>query len=830
MPNPPRELQHFLLNNHGASEPYTTPRNVWPSPPPFRHRVNHARMLRGMLDTAIKDGLARRVAYPDEILPEKKGFYLEVEMLSDDVSILDRLEKRQGKEENRIELINVRKLDDESPKVLATVYVPDSAVKHYEDKINDYKDKNTEKGNPKNAPLVARIEAIRIASVRSLFTDDQTLFPDNNHNIWWEVWLREGHQDGFFALSEKMELNSKGVELLFNDRRVVLVQARPSDLGTLLDISDAVAEIRLAKDNPSVFLDMDQVERSEWVDDLLARLQLPNDDRVSVCLLDTGVTRGHPLLNRLVPLLLSCDPEWRPEDHNGHGTAMAGLALYGDLTEALASRGNICVTHVLESVKIIPFDNNTDPNLYGWITTEAVGRAELEEADRSRAFCMAVTSNNALARGRPSSWSSQVDKICSGSDDDIRRLMLISAGNIRDNLHSREYPDRNDTEEIENPAQAWNALTVGAFTDKTVILDRDFTGWKAVAQAGDISPCSRTSVIWQRQWPIKPEVLFEGGNYAASPDGENITDHSDLSVLTTDRSIRSRLLCYFGETSSATALASRFAAKIMRERPDFWPESVRGIIVHSAQWSPVMKRQFNALPQQSRMHLLRRYGYGIPDIDRALKSARNDTTLIVQSEFNPFEKTKAGVKTKDMVFHLLPWPRNKLSELGDTKVELRITLSYFIEPSPGERGWTRRYTYASHGLRFDVQRPLESFDHFRQRLNLRAANEEAGIVVDPGGPEWYLGNLRDRGSIHSDIWTGTAANLANRAAIGIYPVGGWWRERANLEKYDKKARYSLMVTLSVPSVDVDIYSEIKAEIEAEAEIEVEIGTDDPFDF
>ncbi|WP_298209982.1 S8 family serine peptidase, partial [Ferrimicrobium sp.] len=42
--------------------------------------------------------------------------------------------------------------------------------------------------------------------------------------------------------------------------------------------------------------------------------------------------RGHPLLEHsLRPQdALACDPSWGTHDHDGHGTAMAGIALYGD--------------------------------------------------------------------------------------------------------------------------------------------------------------------------------------------------------------------------------------------------------------------------------------------------------------------------------------------------------------------------------------------------------------------------------------------------------------------------------------------------------------------
>ena len=77
-----------------------------------------------------------------------------------------------------------------------------------------------------------------------------------------------------------------------------------------------------------------------------------------------------------------------------------------------------------------------------------------------------------------------------------------------------DHLTRNDLEPVDDPAQAWNALTIGAFTEKVDIIDPDFADYTPIAPAGELSPRSRTSVIWDRQWPVKPDVVFEGGNLA----------------------------------------------------------------------------------------------------------------------------------------------------------------------------------------------------------------------------------------------------------------------------------------------------------------------------
>jgi hypothetical protein len=62
---------------------------------------------------------------------------------------------------------------------------------------------------------------------------------------------------------------------------------------------------------------------------------------------------------------------------------------------------------------------------------------------------------------------------------------------------------------------------------------------------------------------------------------------------------------------------------------------------------------------------------------------------------------------------------------------MRITLSYFIEPGPGEIGWKNKCRYPSHGLRFHLNSPGESKDEFVDRINktTREDEKEGGVCL-----------------------------------------------------------------------------------------------------
>ena len=370
--------------------------------------------------------------------------------------------------------------------------------------------------------------------------------------------------------------------------------------------------------------------------------------------------------------------------------------------------------------------------------------------------------------------------------------------------------NRSDVEPVHDPAQAWNALTVGAFTEKSVITHHDWDGWSAISPPGELSPYSTTSVAFQEIWPTKPEVVFEGGNVAY-----NGTDFDpgvpDLCLLSTHYKPTEKLFVLSHATSAATAQVARIAAIIQADYPDFWPETIRALIVHSAKWTQAMESQFmGAQGKRARARLVRRYGFGVPQLERALRSANDSLTLVAQATLRPF----SDGKMREMHFYQLPWPKETLEDLGPAVVRLRVTLSYFVEPNPSRRGWKRRYRYASHGLRFDVKLPTEDIDTFRKRLNQRALEEDEERPQSGSDSEdWFLGEqARNKGSIHSDIWEGTAADLAARGVIGICPVSGWWKDQPKRDRSKFGARYALVISIETEAEGVDIWTPVAQQI------------------
>jgi hypothetical protein len=685
-----RDRPHFLFERTGLVERFTSPRSGGDSADvPIRNRAQHAAKLRAQLQ-AIKEATAQDREPGIGLQLEFRGFS-DIELTTESLA----------RDASGIELLNSRQ---EGNTLFATVFVPQGKLVHFERLIAAYVERRRKSnGDPNDhRKLIDAIRDIRLATVRALWTDDCGLLPtDSTQSITWEVWLpvrqdREGVLTEFRTLAHEVGWRSSQRVMEFPERTVFVCTGTQNQLERSVTMLSLIAELRRAKETATFFESLTPVAQLQLAESLRERLQVSDPSGPYVCILDTGVNRGHILLTDSLAGsdMHTVEPAWGSADTDGHGTGLAGVALFGDIAIALQSGSPVVLPARLESVKLLREGGDNEGEIYGALTQEGVSRVEITAPERQRVFSLAVTATDSRDRGRPSSWSAAVDALASDWEGEGARprLFLVSAGNCSNSASWLGHPNHLATELIHDPAQAWNAVTIGAFTEKVNITELDAIDYQPIARRGSLSPSTTTSATWERRsWPWKPDVVFEGGN--AGKDGQFCSELPSLSVLTTHHLPQERLFTTTNATSAATAAGSHMVARIASQYPQFWPETLRGLVVHSARWTARMEEEFAAEgnPTTRRTNLLRHCGYGVPDINRALWSANDSLTLIVQDTIQPFEKTARGIKTRDMHLHDLPWPLDALQDYGEMDVNLRVTLSYFIEPNPGDRGSGNKY-------------------------------------------------------------------------------------------------------------------------------------------
>lgn len=713
------------------------------------------------------------------------------------------------------------------PVTRVLLHVPFGHLSILGEKFRRFAEETTVHSNVPN-PWVANLQRIARAAFRSLWTDSQPM-PDGDSPEWWELWVRRSELNWAKYQRFSRDLRQKGQRLIFPEHFIVVVQARRSQLENSLELLDTLAEIRLARPCHYELSQLSAEEQHEWIDHAVQRIQLPPENAPAVCLLDTGINRGHNLLQ---PVLAEADnhsifPDGDPSDsdpNHGHGTPMAGLAAYGDLHALMLGAGAWPQRHLLEGVKCFDWTLPHEPDNYGAVTQQAVHTPEIAKPNRPRVFTLPITADGNI-QGMPSAWSAAIDALAFGSEEpgEPKRLIFISAGNTSPFSNGYVYPDANEQSPVEDPAQAWNAVTVGALTHLSEVRETDPESslLDPIAAEGTLSPHSRTSLTWDPHWPIKPEIVMEGGNLGQHPS-LGVERRDSLDLATTSRLVTSSPIVPFRATSAATALAARLGAEILAEYPGLWPETVRGLVVHSASWNNSMLAGLD--PHRSGVseaveRLLRRYGFGEPNVARARACFQNEVTLFRQDQFSPYAGHAGAATINDCHVHHLRLPSALLQSLADTTCTMKVTLSYFVAPNPSasNRIAGSRYRYAGSPLRFRVRHKDESVDDFISLVSRESedSDDDSQEVESNHDAAWALGpKLRGKsGSLIQDVWRGPAANLVTMDRIAVFPVKGWWALRSFPTDspwhrcHRRPIRYCLIVSFETMA-DVPLYTEI----------------------
>lgn len=725
----------------------------------------------------------------------------------------------------------------------ALLFVPDDARDFLLGRIEGY---GRDPGNQRR-PDVDRFEAVeevRAIDTTALFTGEVGLaMPDV---VWWELWVRQPVPlaDRVAAAAQNAGIDVHADRLLFPDTTVIFLNATARNVAAFAArIPGAVMEIRRATGTIETFFDGGGgLNQQDWVEELAARVEIPPEKASVVCTLDTGVAAAHPLIAPGLRGAWAYDAAWGVDDHHpngGHGTPLAGLVLYGDLEPLMNGVQPFQLTHGVESMKLLPPQGfpPTKPPSYGVVTQGAVSTVEIEQSDVLRSFCLAISTTD-FPPSRPSTWSGALDQIASGAmpgetaegipaSERPKRLMVVATGNVLEGMTADVLP----CQPLEDPSQSWNALTVGGITRKEQAPAPPPALTLAVP-ANHRSPFSRGSQsLPDDLTPIKPDVLFEAGNMLSDATGF-CSWHPAVSLLAPGSDVVAEPLVPFWATSAAVGMAGNFVGQLQAALPDLWPETHRALTVDSARWPEPIRKKFigrgahwktgkNATKAKMQ-EMLREVGYGVPDISRAILSARNDAAMIAQAEIQPYTVGAAGAGVfNEMHFYDLPWPKTALEQLENEIVTMKVTLSYFIEPNLTGKAATRPDTYRSFGLRFDMKKRGETDARFRSRIS--ANQEKDGTESNDEQSYWLLGpKAVQAGSLHCDLWRGYAADLALHDSIAVYPVGGWWKSHTGQKRMEDKARYALIISISAPGQNVDLYSEITALVEAK-EIEVLIG-------
>lgn len=782
-------LPHLNLPREPARPYRRRKQRFQPRPLPQRAPATHSQTLLGQLDVALAAAAAAEDATP------ALGASAAIDLAA-------------GVTPDAVQLSKGAAAYVDAGERSAVVYFPDSEAKTLRRKLDQYGDptKIVASGAPRNNKLVAPIEQIRRPTLADLATpwDLDAELQAATGRVWVELWTpggRLGKAELRRSIQSEVESYSRRCG---SQRAVERYEAAEHDIYLAELSADGIRGLPSAIPAVTSIHEPSQARLERVAQDVVGQLiaddavASPPDGAPTIAVLDTGVAEDHPLLAltlvapgvSVVPGVTSAQDGY-PQ---GHGTGMAGAAAYRELAAAIAGGGPVVPRCSIANVRLW----NNDPAAF-WAnrTEEAVAEAEaMPTTVTAHLLCLSSGRRPLTPR---TSWSFAVDRLA--YNNGAGRLICVAAGNVGAEPDPTAYPSTNQAAELHDPAQAINALTVGGYTSLDALWPGR-AGLAPVAEAGELSPHTTTGTL---NAPIKPELLMEAGN--ACPDGTIANSGvEELSVLTTSaRHASGRVLESDHGTSVATAALAGLAADVSAENPGRRPETIRALIVNSARWPVALKSQLPA-----RAERIRCAGYGVPTRQVALASSPQRATMIHEGRMAPYSK-----EGKLDALHLLrlPLPHDELLALGAATASLTITLSYFVDPHE-----TRSSRYAGAWLQWDLQRQNEPEADFLARIN--DADRDPNAPPDPAETwAWQIGTqVRRRGSVQSDRLEIEAAALAGDLLVGMFPAGGWWKDHLKT-RAGTEIPYSVVITIDVGDVDLDLYSLVSARIPAEISVD-----------
>ncbi|MCL4425805.1 MAG: S8 family peptidase [Firmicutes bacterium] len=508
-----------------------------------------------------------------------------------------------------------------------------------------------------------------------------------------------------------------------------------------------------------------------------------------ITVLDSGLNSNHPLLGPAVGDAQSFLPGLGPEDENGHGTMVAGLALYGDVEQQLRS-GRFIPELRLFSGRITDASNYSP----GFLENRLIEAVEYFAKEYGcKIFNLSIGDVQKPYTG------GHVRGLAAVLDTLVRQykvLFVVSAGNFWGTEEfpqdwRGQYPDYLLTDEarIIDPAPALNVLTVGSLAKyEQPRLGQRFpndVNYQPVARHDQPSPFTRSG-----PGPgdaIKPEVVEYGGNFSVDlrTQPNKLLPNDLLGELSTFHEyIGGRLFVVDAGTSFAAPKVAHLAGRLLKRYPEAGPNLLRAFIVAHA-----------AIPDATRKLLqddskeMKLVGYGKPDWDSLIYSVDSRVTLYCQEK----------ISGQTHHFYEIPLPEDFFRGRARRKRYITVALAHM----PLVR--RTRIEYKGTNINFRVVR-ARYLDEIL-RIFRHTSKEEREALLPEAGKFKPTPNVRSKGTVQAATWQIKQVDSRweeGRCFIIVTRAVATWAEQT----FDEED-YALVVVLKDESEQVRYYTQVR---------------------
>ena len=580
------------------------------------------------------------------------------------------------------------------------------------------------------------------------------------------------------------ESNIERLDMLDRDS-LVMYKLRVSEQAVLRLLN--YRDVRLVDLPPSFGFTIDSIRPDVG---LLGEVIAPDDDAPGICVLDTGIAAGHPLLAPAIGETVNFMAAGElATDVDGHGTRVAGLALYGGVFDTLPNQFEPKLR--IFAGKVFANDGDDETKFVEKSVEEAV--QYFVEEYGCKVFCLAYGDRNKVYDGRHiRGLAYTLDRLTR----ELGVLFVVPTGNLALNELPEDtldaYPRYFSREEFRllDPATAINAITVGGIAEFEVDANAQRYPERIeslpVARRHQPSPFTRRGL--SVGGALRPDFVSYGGNIALQRGRGNFGDRRLGVVSTSNRFADGILFDDACGTSFAAPQVAHLAGNILRFLPTATANTLRAVLGAHAR----IPGEADLLMGEDQNAKLALCGFGSIDSRHLFESADQAVTLLSED----------AIIAEHHHFYELPTPAEFWIGPKRTR-EITVALAY----SPVVK--TTRIGYRAVKLSFNVVR-AESLEQVSAWFN-------SGRVADArkmaeASPDTVNATTRSRGTLQCATWT-YQKPTRQRVFVVVTRQDQPWAAAGAAESY------SLVVTFrDLASTEAYLYVQVRQQLRQREQI------------